>query len=258
MAQFYPFRSRRKYSQSEGVNFERTWWVKCEALGKSRDPDEAPYLMANEWISGSIAQFLRLPIPAFALLCKKTKSTAMFCSYSYEGDTSPEDVDPDILYAKYPQLCTGITVFDMLVVNCDRHGGNIKVDDPIRPELVHVFDHSHALFNVYPKEGIQRLKSREDRLGIANGPESRDEFHCLFELLDSLEHMRYWVKRIADIPDWFIDDICSDARHCGVTPTECAAVAAFLKERKRKLPNLIVNNKNRFPQIDKTKWELFL
>ena len=256
MTTFYPFRSRRRYA-SGGINEEHTWWVKCEAVGKARHK-ESPYLFANEWIAGNIAQFLRLPIPPFSLLAKRSKSTSMFCSYSFQGDSTPSDVNPQILYQKHPDLCVGILLFDMLVLNCDRHGGNLKVDDPADPKDFFIFDHERALLYIYQDEGVDRLMSRIDRLGITDGSGSGDEWHCIIEEVDSIPLIRKWAGKIAMIPDWFIKDICHEVWKLGIVQEERDAVANFLNIRKIKLCDLISQNKDRFPKIRAADWPLIL
>jgi hypothetical protein len=256
MTTFYPYRSRRRWA-SGGINQDQTWWVKCEAVGKARY-EESPYLFANEWIAGNIAQFLRLPIPPFALLSKKSRGTAMFCSYNFRGDSTPADVKPDELYGKFPSECVGIFLFDCLVINCDRHRGNLKVDDPDKPTDFYIFDHERALFYIYKGEGIKRLNSRQNRLGVSDSAVSdpADEWHCLIECIDSAGLLSDWLRRIESIPDWFIDAICGEVLRLGITQTERDAVARFLKERRTNLASLVHANRQRFPKI--TKWPLFL
>ena len=254
MQKFYPFRSRRRYA-SGGINQDSTWWVQCEAIGKAASAD-SPYLFANEWVAGSLAQFLRLPIPPFAFLQKRTKNTAMFCSYSFKRDSVPSDVKPDRLYAKYAEVCTGIVLFDVLVLNCDRHGGNLKVDNPDNPKDFFMFDHERALFYVWPNEGTKRLSDCAERLGISGSADSADDFHCLIDQIDSIEHVRVWIRKIASIPDWFIDDICSEIKKMGVTPKERKTLSGFLKARRSQIGELLRKHKDRFPRIPKTDWGL--
>lgn len=258
MLRVYPYRSRRRFEtrgKAGGINADRTYLVKTEAVGKSQWL-ESPYLIANEWIAGQITQFLCLPVPPFAVVQKKSLATAMFTSYSFEGDSTPDDVDPQILYERFPFECTGIVLFDILIANCDRHGGNLKVDKPGAPRDFYLIDHERALFYIYKGEGIKRLKSREKRLGVTDGSESRDEWHCLVELLDSVDHITCWVKRVQDIPDWFIDEICDAMWKVSVSKQECAAVKEFLKRRRDSIGELIVANEKRFPGIK--NWPLFL
>jgi hypothetical protein len=254
---FYPFLFRRKMTDSEGINAEYTWRVRSEAIGKCKNP-ESPYLIANEWVSGCIGQFLRLPIPAFSLLRKKNRSTIMFASQSFEKDVTPDDLDPDALYSANPVLCAGIVIFDIFIANCDRNRTNIKVDDADDPTVVRLIDHERALFYVYPKEGLKRLRRIEsqNRLGVTDGSESRDEWHCLLNLLDSWDNLIPWIQKVESIPDWFLDTICEEARRLTVTEAECNGLASFLKKRKSLLKDLIHQHRARFPKV--TSWPLFL
>lgn len=261
MLNLYPYKSRRKYpfnqNEDRPANADKTWLVKTEAVGKSQW-EESPYLLANEWISANLAQFIRLQVPPFVIVKKRSRKTAMFISYSYDGDTKPDDVEPELLYATHPYECTGIVVFDILIANCDRHGGNLKVDKPTKPTSYYLIDHERALFYIYSGEGIKRLKSRENRLGINDGYDSdpRDEWHCLIELLDDVELITKWVTRIETIPDWFIDDICEEMWKVSLTRHECEAVKSFLKKRRDGMERLILDHKDRFPLI--TNWPLVL
>ena len=258
MVTTFPFKSRRLFrtdGRDGGVNSDSTFMVKIESVGKGRS-QESEYLIANEWIAANICQFLRLPVPPFAIVRKKSRSTTMFISQSYEGDSTPSDVNPANLYRGFPKETTGVVVFDIFIANCDRHGGNLKVDNPLKPRQFHLIDHERALFYIYKGEGIKRLQGREDRLGISDGSQSADEYHCLIEELDSIEHLQFWIDRVASIPDWFIEDICEDVKKVACKSSECEYLKKFLKERKTKLQTLIQNNKSRFPRI--SKWPLIL
>jgi Phosphatidylinositol 3- and 4-kinase len=259
MLRVYPYRSRRRFEsagRSGGVNEEQTWAVKTEAVGKSQW-EESPYLIANEWISANIAQFLRLPVPPFAIVRKKRRDTAMFISYSYDGDTKPDDVEPAILYRRFPKECTGVVVFDILVANCDRHGGNLQVDKPSNPKTFYIIDHERSLFYVDEGKGIDRLRSRENRLGISDGRDSTDDYHCLIEHLDSVEHIEEWIGKVRSLPDWFIDDVCEEMhKDLSIKRRECDFVKEFLKRRREEIQKLISGNKSRFPSIG--TWPLFL
>jgi hypothetical protein len=258
MLNIYPYKSRRTFAsvrRGGGINVDRTYVVKTEAIGKSPS-EESPYLLANEWISSSIAQFLRLPVPPFALVRKKSKKTGMFISYSFDGDSTPDDAEPQPLYDAFPNECTGVVVLDILTANCDRNSGNIKVDKPSAPKAFYVFDHERSLFYVHAKDGASHLKSREDRLGVTDGHDSVDEWHCLVELVDNVEFMHDWVVKVQSLPDWFIDDVCEEMWKVSITRPECDDVKAFLKRRRDKIGRLILKNKQRFPKI--SNWPLFL
>lgn len=77
----FPYKTKRRYAESEGINVDNTFDVECQAFGKSAS-DVSPYLIANEWIAASIAQFLQLPIPPFSIMGRRSPHTRMFASYN--------------------------------------------------------------------------------------------------------------------------------------------------------------------------------
>jgi len=256
MNNVYNYKSRESFTElgrGGGVNQDHTFSVATWAVGKSKSA-ESPYLLANEWITSSIAQFLRLPMPPFAIV-RRTRNDAMFITYDFEGDSQPDDADPSVLYNTFPLECTGVVVLDILTVNCDRTKENIKVDNPAAPKEFHVFDHERSLFYVHAKEGMHHLQSREQRLGVTEGADSTNEFHCLIELVDKYEHLEEWISRVESIPDWFIDEVCDEIQSLSMKKSECRFVKDFLKKRKCKVGDLIRSNKDRFPGV--TNWGLF-
>jgi hypothetical protein len=181
----------------------------------------------------------------------------MAISYNFDGDTKPDDVKPDVLYQRHPFICTGITLFDIYVANCDRNPGNLKVDNPQKPTTCYLIDHERALFYIYAGEGIKRLESRAKRLGVTDAGDSDDEWHCLVELLDSVDLIGEWVKRIQSIPGWFIDGICDEIATLSINRRETEAVKAFLKSRRDGFDELILNHKDRFISMPpRTQWPL--
>jgi hypothetical protein len=160
-------------------------------------------------------------------------------------------VIPATLYRQFPALCAGIVTFDMYIANCDRNEGNITVDNPLTPTEVHVFDHERALFYIYKGEGVQRLESRVDRLGVTDGTLSgnRPEVHVLVDLIEDADLFKPWLKKIEQIPDWFIEEICEQVWQISISEAEKEAVITFLKNRRKALPDLITSNWHRFPRI---------
>jgi hypothetical protein len=253
MDYWLPYVSRRKFNNSEGVS--ESYTVKTRAIGKGNH-DNYCYLIANEWISASIAQFLGLPIPAFGLMRRKDPRTAMFASVSFEGKIPTEHVEPTILWKKDAKLCSGILAFDILIGNCDRHVGNIKVNSKANPTRVHIFDHGHALFHVNPKEGIKRLRKLRDRIGVSDGSISKGNRHCLIDVIDTADHFGPWLDRISAMPLTFTKTVCDRVRGVGITSLETDVIIKFLDDRRKRLSELIWLHKSEFTTI--SNWGFIL
>ncbi len=246
---------KRESARSEGVN--DAWWVKHQSLGRENS-DVSPYLIANEWICGNIANILHLPIPPFALMRSGPTAKGMFVSWKYGSRRiTPDDAIPERCYANMPALVAGIVLFDVLVANSDRHKGNLKVDNPYDPKQVDVFDHDRALFGAQAHTGKQRLTDLLDRLGVTGSSVSAGNRHCFIDLLDSTEHFRDWTDRISQIPDRFIQEICLEARDLPINQDEAETAAAFLRHRKRELAAILLDHKQEFRGIPEAAWGIF-
>ena len=244
---FYPYRFRRRYKESDGVNADHTWVVTSHSIGKCKN-DQSPYLIANEWIAAQIGHFLRLPIPPCSLLRKKTSSTVMFASQRYENISTPA-CKPALLYQSSPELCAGVVAFDILIANRDRGKWNIKVDSGKSPSIARLIDHERSLFYAYPGEGVESLLSRVDRLGITPSTTSDTGSHCLLEWIDDADALAEWASHIRDIPTWFIKAVCGEVKGLPLKASEVEAVVDFLTQRKRDIGTLILKHKNRFPMV---------
>lgn len=250
---WFPFAARESHP-SEGVN--DAWWLTHKSLGRENS-DVSPYLIPNEWICANIGMFLRLPIPPFALMREGPGHKGMFASLKFgAGDVPPNDADPSICVTKMPDLCSGVLLFDILIANADRHRGNIKVDDPLNPKELDVFDHDRALFGVEPNQGSQRLDRLTDRLGVSAGTQTGETRHCFLDELRTNKYFHKWLQRIATLPDWFLDDICRDIVGLGATREEADSALMFLKHRKRQLARIVQRHREKFTSI--TPWGLLL
>lgn len=253
---WFSFTARRPHA-SDGVN--DAWVLTSESIAKENG-ESSPYLIPNELVCGHIANFLRLPVPPFALMRNGYSRKGMFASLRFNrsnGDAFPDDVNWETLVGCRRRLCTGILLFDVLVANEDRHRGNIQVDRPHDPRVVRIFDHDRALFGCFANSGEARLRNLRDRLGISGGSLTGGNRHCLLDRMDSNEHFREWFDRIESIPDWFIDDVCGEVISLGARRSEADAAADFLKYRKRNLPGIVHNHRAEFTAIPANVWGLF-
>ncbi len=228
------------------------------AVAKQNSPEAAPYCIPNEWICGELGRFLRLPIPPVSIV-SETSGGPFFASLDFNlaGDSLPP-VNVAKCEQALPHLSAGLLIFDIWVANCDRHAENFSVDFLGAPPRMNIFDHSHALFGYSAEHGEARLIALRDRLGISwttnNAVDSGQHRHCLLDAVNVDTHFSFWLNRISATPDFYIEEICKDARPYGLTPQETAAVVGFLKHRRDNLREIINNHRDEFSAI--TTWSL--
>lgn len=235
---------------SESAATNDAWEVTTTALARcgSTSEDISPFLVANEWICGSLGQFLRLPIPPFALL-RNGHEKVMFASLHFGGDAFPDDADPVECWRCLPDACTGVVLFDILIGNPDRHDGNLRTDLALAPTRIFVWDHDNALFGVMPGDEFKRLVAKRDHFLITDG-----SGHCLLPLISHTEHFFPWILRIESLPNSFVRRVCHEITGFGVTIEHAEAACEFLIHRKETLRNIVRNHKARFTNIQPHEW----
>ena len=245
----------RNSAGSDGVN--DAWWVKHQSFGRENS-DVSPYLIANEWICGNIANILRLPVPPFALMRSGPTAKGMFVSWKYGSRRiTPDDAMPERCYANMAPLVVGIVLFDVLIANSDRHTGNLKVDNPYDPKLVDVFDHDRALFGIQENNGKQRLLMKRDQLGVTADGASRGNRHCFLDLIDDAKHFPAWTDRISEIPERFIREICVEACGLPINQDEALTAADFLIHRKKHLAKTVRDHEHEFRGMAAGGWGIY-
>ena len=241
-----------------GIGVGGSQYVHVQAVAKSNS-DISPYCVPNEVICGEIGRFLRLPIPPSGLVLSTARSPMVASlDFNLTGNTLPP-VDVLRCVQDLPKLAAGVLIFDILIGNCDRHRQNFSVDFLSSPPQMNVFDHDRALLGYEPTKGMDRLSATRDRLGVSWG--SVEPFgsgamkHCLLEAVDTDTHFGEWIDRAASLPKFFVEEVCLDAVHVGLSELEAKAAADFLIYRKSELRSIIQNNREKFTAID--TWSLF-
>jgi hypothetical protein len=103
-----------------------------------------PYAIANEIICSAIARQLLLPCPPGAMLDKSGEPYFFSLNFNLAGQALPP-VDPVVIATQNPRLAWGIILFDSLVMNFDRHKGNIAHDTGTN--RIQIFDHERAFLH---------------------------------------------------------------------------------------------------------------
>ncbi len=140
------------------------------------------------------------------------------------------------------RLACGVLVFDSWIINNDRHDEQLHYDKIKR--ALYVFDHHKAL---YGEEGFVRLMNHANSLGV--------RFHCLIKEIKSLVFVDEWLDRISQIPRYYIRDAIVDAAYVtGSLIVDINSYTDFLCERRSKIKDLIIANRNHF---DNARMDLF-
>jgi hypothetical protein len=173
--------------------------------------------------------------------------------FNLTGNTLPP-ADPHAFVAELPSEATGLLLFDILIANSDRHAGNLYLDTSGGTPKAAVFDHSHGLFGYIAGQGAARLQAMKSRLAITGQPPTGGNRHCLLDVVNSDDQFSYWIDRIKALPDFLIEDVCTEAVKYGITSHEAQAAVNFLRYRRSGLRRIIVRNKQEFRGI--VQWRL--
>jgi hypothetical protein len=200
-----------------------------------------PYVVANELVCSRLASILLLPIPPGFLVSLEGASHFASLDFNLSGASLPP-ADPVVLAAAFPKLCWGILLFDMWVLNGDRHRKNLAFDTTA--DKVQIFDHSHALLargNLPPFVGQHALTPN----------------CCLGPEVTTLDGLAEWHGHIMDIPDRFIRTVVSDVAgpEFNVTAAQASECADFLLARRPTLIDIAkAHAATRFLKVPKAAW----
>lgn len=213
-----------------------------------------PLCVPNEFICAKLGTFLGLPIPPFSITYFNDEPYFTVLNFNPRAEDLPA-IDPVICAKKFPELCTGIMFFDILVANEDRHDKNLAVDNVAKPNQLIVYDHDQALFGGGGNlSGTVRLNTLRDRLGITGSSLTGGNECCLLRAIDTVEYFEKWRYRISEMPNWFISDTCIFAMELGIDKSQATAAEEFLIYRKKNLGKILKSCGRDIPLID--NWEL--
>jgi hypothetical protein len=147
-------------------------------------------------------------------------------------------VDPSALIGADPVLAWGIILFDILVMNGDRHPSNIAFDTQTKE--VTIFDHSHA-FMTPACDVDATLANNRKQLAIGA--------HCLACEMNSWDGFMPWVAKIKSLPDFFVEGVIEEACKLGIPPSKQGAICDFMKLRRDGIDAIVTNTPASFPKL---------
>jgi len=206
----------------------------------------ASYCVANEGVCGAIARSLLLPVPPGAIFGTSDPKVP-FCYGSLDFNLSGESlspVNPTEFIAELADVCTGVCLFDIFVMNRDRHRGNLSVDMEAEPPRLSCFDHGHALFGAIAGQAEGVLTGDDTHLSRFGAND-----HCLIPALPTDEYFEGWLDRIEQLPQFQIEGFCRSAIGLGINEREAEAATECLLFRQNRIRRIVENNKDKFRAI---------
>jgi hypothetical protein len=221
--------------------------VSVSALLKTND--KLHHCVANEYLAERIGRFMGVSIPPGAIGKLAEQQGYISLDFTLTGEVLPP-VNPSDCYAKLPDMCTGIVMFDILIANSDRHPNNLSATLQDEPYEIMAFDHSHALFGSNESEALKRLTDLRDRLAVSGGSVTKGNRHCLIDQLTDESRFTTWIDRIEKLPDHYIETACDDLfQRDFITADEFSKVKDFLRHRRDQFRKLVKDHQKAFKGI---------
>ena len=213
-------------------------YVGVAGVAKKASPAE-PFIVANEIFCNAIAKMLLLPCPPGATLDRGGDPYFFSLNFNLAGHALPP-VIPSAIVTVDPRLSWGIILFDMLVLNGDRHPGNIAHDTST--QKIQIFDHSHAFLR-NQADVPATLAVADGNLGFGG--------HCLAQEINTMDGFDTWNARIKQIPDYYIDGVIEACSNVGLPVAHKKACSDFIKKRCHELEDILKKNLAVFPKLPK-------
>jgi hypothetical protein len=196
-----------------------------------------PNIVINELLCNLLARGLFLPCPPGALM--ENASEDYFCSLNFNlaGQSLPPSPIP-LVVTNCGVLCWGVLLFDVLVMNPDRHNRNLSYDRTYN--RIQIFDHSRAFLP---------LKATIESAMIDNTGKLGFSGHCLKNEISNMDGFDFWVARIKSLPDYFIEETVREICEIGYPSDKRSITIDFIKSRRNSIDSIIKNNIAEFPKL---------
>jgi hypothetical protein len=196
-----------------------------------------PYVVSNELLCNRIAASLLLPCPPGALVEKEDEIYFFSLDFNVSGQALPPASAQRIVVER-PRLAWGIVLFDILVMNGDRHAQNIAHDRA--NGSVRIFDHSHAFAGVSGDIGAT-MPARVETLNIGG--------HCLAAEVSLPDGFEMWCSRIKSLPDFLFQGAVEEACNLGYPGEHAGLCIDTLQKRRNSIDKLVKDNLSSFPKL---------
>jgi hypothetical protein len=229
-----------QWADPVGEGATRPIHVAVAAIAKTAVEGD-PHVVANELLCNTLARAVLLPSPPGFVVDRDGVPYYVSLNFNLSGQALP-DADCELLAVRHPWLAWGITLFDVWVLNGERHERSIAFDTIA--DQVQVFDHDWAfMVGDEPRARLERLR---DSAGIGR--------HCLAAELRDLTGLREWFDRIVSVPEFYIRSAVHEAATVGLASADVDFCIEFLLSRRNRLIELVSAERARFPRVPAAMW----
>ena len=211
-------------------------YVNLSGVAKTNSQRE-PNVVASELIAARLGQAILLPIPPAFIVDRDGAPWFVSLDFNLAGESLPP-VSGSEIATTFPSIAAGIILFDVWIMNKDRHCGNLAYHRAT--ERLQVFDHSRALM---PHQN-QRTFAEAHRTRLAIG-----QRHCLAPHIVDAHTFSLWFERIQAVPTYYLKAALEDAVEVGFRPDNVNFFLDLLVERRERIPQLIENNMHTFSAL---------
>jgi hypothetical protein len=214
----------------------QSFHVAVAAIAKKANANQ-PNVVINELVCATLAKALFLPCPPGVVLEDGGETFFSSLNFNMAGQALPPAPVPEVV-AAHPELCWGITLFDVLVMNGDRHARNLSYNRQTKD--TQIFDHSHAFLRVNGTvDGV--IANFTGKPAIEN--------HCIKGELNTWNGFSAWSARVKSLPDYMMDETMEAACRVGLPADKKGTISQFMKQRRDSIDHLVTNHVAEFPKL---------
>jgi len=193
----------------------------------------SPNLVLNEIVCNDLARALLLPVPpGFAIKDDDEQFHYASLNFLLASEDLPP-INPKNFVQQNEALSYGIFLFDVWVMNTDRHNENLAHFEATG--AVQIFDHERALLGYVKEENIGNHLAQSQKKLCVSG-------HCLAQHLREFSKFSDWLDKIEKIPDYYIKETIESGVPDYISDSTARKLIDFMIERRDTLKGLLRKN----------------
>lgn len=225
-------------------------FVTLAGIGKP-ESGASPYCVFHEYAAYRLGLFVDIPIPPGAVVEGPTTGLAwVSLRFAPKGSPLPP-IFPAEVVAAVPKLAASVVAFDLLIINTDRHAGNLSYL-PSQKRL-EVFDHERAFMGDGSRPGVERYHDSLGSFAIGGASGNRQ---CLLDHVDDSDLLIGAAETMAaTLTDPIIRSTFEAASAVSsVSDIDAAQLAELVIRRRDSLVRIIRESRDQFPGIPPSSW----